>query len=494
VHRFTGVRIATRAVCCGHVAPFTPFSRQFLDPPLLSLWHGPRGSGKSFLSAIETHLSSRFTPRLGTRILGGSLAQSGQIYAGLTEGVRDGAGALGSDYESLLRLGAQKTVYKNGSDVAMLAASPTSVRGPHVARLKLDEVDEIDPDIRDDAMGTCMTIRGVKLSVLMTSTWHRVAGPMADLLERSRRGEFPSYTFCVFEVLERCPTERSGAQLENCPDCALQKWCHSDIALTGLPKAKRSNGHYTIDSLVQKVQAVSPRVFESDYLSLRPKVSSTWFTMFEQHKHVTLEAQYDPRYAVHVAVDSGVHCGAVWIQVLPPDGPASHNVRVIADYYREGLSAETNALNIRARTRELCGEKPWKLRVSHDPAGDARTPMGYTVRSEFERARLVSHDGRLESWGSPTKSDNLALVEALLEAADGTVSLHVHPRCSNVIAAFMNYARAVVDNQLMDYARDPQHPYEEMIDPLCGALKMEFPQGREVPSQRIQYVHAGRLH
>jgi hypothetical protein len=496
VHRFTGIQISTRAVCAGHVAPFTPFARQFLNPPRLALWHGPRGSGKSFLSAIETHMSSRFTPRLGTRILGGSLAQSGQIYQGLTEGVRDGHGPLGSDADTFLRLGAQKTLYTNGANVQMLAASPTSVRGPHVARLKLDEVDEIKPDIREDAFGTCMAVRGVAPSVLMTSTWHRVAGPMADLLAKSQAGVFPSYTYCVFEVLETCPTDRSGPDLENCPSCPLQKWCHSDLGVhpSGLPKAKRSTGHYTIESLIQKVQGVSSRVFESDYLCLRPKVSGTWFTMFDEVKHVTELAVYDPRYPVHVAVDSGVHCGAVWFQVLPPTGGSSHNIRVIGDYYREGVSAESNAQAIKARTHELCGLAPWKLRVSHDPAGDSRTPMGYTVRSEFERAGLVGHNGRLDSWGPAKKQEGLQLVEALLESADLKISLFIHPRCTHLIRAFQGYARAMVDNQLMDYEKDPQHPFEELIDPLCGGLKLEFPQGRETASPAITFVHGGRLH
>ena len=496
VHRFTGVKIATKAVCAGHVAPFTPFARQFLDPPRMALWHGPRGSGKSFLSALETHMSSRFTPRLGTRILGGSLAQSGQIYQGLTEGVRDGHGPLGSDADTLLRLGSQKTLYANGSNVGMLAASPTSVRGPHVARLKLDEVDEIKPDIREDAFGTCMSVRGVAPSVLMTSTWHRVAGPMAELLARSQTGAFPSYTYCAFEVLERCPTERSGAALENCPSCDLVKWCHSDMGVhpSGLPKAKRSDGHYTIESLIQKVQGVSARVFESDYLCMRPKVSGTWFTMFDEARHISVLASYDPRYPVHLAVDSGVHCGAVWFQVLPPLGGASHNIRVIGDYFREGLSVEANARDMKAWTHELCGERVWKLRVSHDPAGDSRTPMGVTVRSEFERAGLVGHNGRLDSWGPAKKQEGLQLVEALLESADGKVSLLIHPRCRNLIKAFQGYARAMVENQLMDYPKDPQHPSEDLIDPLCGGLKLEFPQGREPPSAGISFVHAGRLH
>ena len=53
---FTGVRVPGKAVCLGHSAPLDLFARQVLERPALALWHGPRGSGKSFLSAIDTHI------------------------------------------------------------------------------------------------------------------------------------------------------------------------------------------------------------------------------------------------------------------------------------------------------------------------------------------------------------------------------------------------------------------------------------------------------
>ena len=119
--------------------------------------------------------------------------------------------------------------------VEILAASPTSVRGPHVPSLKLDEVDEIDTDIRESAMGMCMGRKADRKkkrekldgSVIMTSTCHRVNGPMARLIEQAEAGAFPLYTMCAFEVLERCPEERSGPKLDSgyakCPECSLAR-------------------------------------------------------------------------------------------------------------------------------------------------------------------------------------------------------------------------------------------------------------------------------
>ena len=118
--------------------------------------------------------------------------------------------------------------------MSILAASSTSVRGPHVPSLKLDEIDEIDTECREAAMGMCMSRRGQSASVVMTSTWHRLGGPMARLIDEAKSGSFPLYSFCTFEVLERCPDERSGPALENCPSCPIQRYCH-DVSDGGPP-------------------------------------------------------------------------------------------------------------------------------------------------------------------------------------------------------------------------------------------------------------------
>jgi hypothetical protein len=493
---FNGIRVPEKAVCRGHSAPLDLLARQVIERPALALWHGPRGSGKSFLSAIDTHVASLCCPRYETRILGGSLAQSDQIHQALREVALNGRGPGGSDTASIARVLKDEVQYHNGSAVSILAASATSVRGPHVPSLKLDEVDEIDPDIRESAMGMAMEIRGYRSSVLMTSTWHRVAGPMAELIERGDAGAFPVDTFCVFEVLERCPEERSGPHLENCPQCPLVSWCHSDRDAhpTGLPKAKRSAGHYTIESLIQKVNAVSLRVFESDYLCLRPRAAGVWFSTFDESSHVTQSAEFVPHWPVHLAIDCGVHTGAVWFQVVPRPDARGHRVIVFADYYAEGLSAETNARTIVEQSRRLCGVGMERLRVSMDPAGDARTPIGPTVRGEYERAGCRGRNG-LEFWPSPpssSKADGLQLVEALLRSADGSVSLTIHPRCRRLIAALRCYKRARRNDQWMDFPEDPQHPEEDLVDPLCGGLKLEFPT-RRAPEPQLRRVPVGRI-
>jgi hypothetical protein len=459
----------------------------------MALLHAPRGSGKSFMSAIDTHFQSRFNPRHHTRILGGSLAQSQQIHAAIQEAVIDGHGPAGSDAGSIAEFLAESVRYRNGSIAKILAASPKSVRGPHVPSLKFDEVDEIDPRLREQAMGMAMEIRGQKTSVLMTSTWHRPGGPMSELIEKGRAGAFPVDSYCIFEVLERCPDEISGPDLERCPDCPLVSWCHSDRDRhpSGMPKAKRSSGHYTIRSLIQKAKGVSDRVFKSDYLCQGPQVEGTWFTRFDESKHVTVAAEFDPLLPVEISVDCGVHTGAVLAQIRRDDHGTAY-VNIFADYYAEDPGAAVAARSILAVADERCGGA--RRSVSMDSAGGDRNPVGRTVRSEYEIAGLRGDHG-LEYWPKYPSCilDGLALVETFIAAGDGTVRLTIHPRCRRTIDAFQSYRRKLRAGQWVDDPEDPQHPEEEMIDPIRGLLLLRFPTRNRPATQYYATRRAGAM-
>ena len=466
------IRLAAEPVCCDHVAPWTIFADLYFRRPAVALVLGPRGGGKSYISALHTHLESRKYPRFETRILGGSLAQSAQVHRALAELSGHGWGCDTPPDPAIAKLLKDRALYGNGSEAQILAASSTSVRGPHVPSLKLDEVDEIDPECREAAMGMCMNRRGMAASVLMTSTWHKVGGPMADLMERAHAGDFPLYTFCIFEVLENCPDSRSGAQLENCPKCPLMKWCHADRDQHAerKPKAKRSHGHYAIDALIQKVRATSARTFEADYLCLGPRTDGLWFPGFDPAVHVSTRAEYDPFRPVFLAVDTGVYTGAVLFQVAQGLG-GEEEVRVFADYLAYDVPAAQNARAIRELAQERC-----RGRIDSavtDPAGGSKNPIGPTVIGEYQRGGLS-----LQRWPGGYVTDGLALLESFLQPADGGASLAIHPRCLRLTQGLQNYRRAKRGGQWLDAPEDPQHPHEDLVDALRGGLRACFPEGR----------------
>jgi hypothetical protein len=197
-----------------------------------------------------------------------------------------------------------------------------------------------------------------------------------------------------------------------------------------------------------------------------------WFDCFGE-RHVAERAEYDPRYPVHLAVDSGVHTGAVWFQVREGYRPGDTVVTVFGDYYAFDRPPFDIAGEILGRSKQLCRGRV--DRGTTDPAGASMNATGVIVLAEYARAGL-----RLEGWPCGPVVDGLTLVNSFV--AIEPPCLLVHPRCTDLITAFANYKRDRRSNQWIDRPKDPQHPYEELMDSLRGGLQDKFPDGRHGPS------------
>lgn len=193
-----------------------------------------------------------------------------------------------------------------------------------------------------------------------------------------------------------------------------------------------------------------------------------WFDAFGD-AHVSPLAEYDRRFPVHLAVDSGVHTGAVFFQVQPGnDGPL---VTVFGDHYVFNAPAFAAAGAVLDLAGRLCDGRI--DRPTTDPAGRAATGVGPTVLGEYARAGF-----RPDAWPSYPGSvqDGLSLVESFVSVEPP--GLLVHPRCARLIEAFANYKRAQRGGQWVDRPEDPQHPHEDLLDALRGGLQDKFPEGR----------------
>jgi hypothetical protein len=210
-----------------------------------------------------------------------------------------------------------------------------------------------------------------------------------------------------------------------------------------------------------------------------------WFTTFDPARHVTVEAEFDPRLAVHLAIDCGVsrHVGAVWFQVRPLDA-IRNRVSVFGDLHREGLYSEAAAKAVWARSGELPSMGRLET-VRLDPASTARTGIGPAAYGEFERVFGPRVLGR---WPTHRVNDGHDQLETLLDSG----CLVMHPRCGLLKAAFQNYARASRGGEWLDAPADPQHPHEDLIDALRGGIRDRFPEGR-VEQPRLRQVHVSDL-
>ena len=149
-------------------------------------------------------------------------ADSGRLVVAIRANLRGAsekpcATAAGNTHQTPIRWIAcsrVRFIYRNGSQVSLLAASPTSVRGPHVPSLKLDEVDEIDPDIRESAMGMAMEKHGCRVECLDDVDLASRGGPdgRADGAW-SQRGVSRSTRSASSRRSRRCPDRAKRPQL-----------------------------------------------------------------------------------------------------------------------------------------------------------------------------------------------------------------------------------------------------------------------------------------
>lgn len=204
-----GVAIPRTPVCPDHVPPFVAFADAYfavnsLDPdsPVtsLALWHGSRGlSGKSFMLSL---LGTTLAELLGAEVnlLGGSLSQSMNIHTHINRAL---------DYPEapsyMVKLRSNtKIEFTNNAVVRPLTASQRTVRGPHPPRLLCDEIDEMDQEILDAALGQPLpqiNYHGetVRPYTVMCSTWQHSQGTFTTTLRRCEEQRTPIYRWCYRE-------------------------------------------------------------------------------------------------------------------------------------------------------------------------------------------------------------------------------------------------------------------------------------------------------
>jgi hypothetical protein len=207
------------------------------------------------------------------------------------------------------------------------------------------------------------------------------------------------------------------------------------------------------------------------------------FPSFSEPRHVLEKADYVPGLPVRLAIDCGLsrHVGALFFQVRERDGATPNSVRrivsVFGDYYAVDKTSADNAAAIKELSYRLCDGRI--DRVFLDPASTARSGVGPVARDEFAR---VLGPRITECWPQHRVLEGLDQVEILLGAPPREPDLWIHPRCRFLIDSFKTYRRAEKHGEVLDTPADPQHPAEEAIDSLRGAIRTVFPEGRIEPA------------
>jgi Terminase large subunit, T4likevirus-type, N-terminal len=200
VRALWGVVIPRTKVCPDHVPPFEAFSHAFFaKPPNYAMWWASRGSGKSFMLAVLA-LTKALLLEVDVTILGGSMSQSQNVHRHVERLLN----RPGAPKWAISKNTATEVLTTAGATIRPLAASPTTVRGPHPAMTLLDEIDEMERSIYDAAQGQAQETTNrsgehVREYTVASSTWQNPEGTFTELRREAHENNLPVFAFCYRE-------------------------------------------------------------------------------------------------------------------------------------------------------------------------------------------------------------------------------------------------------------------------------------------------------
>ncbi len=425
--RLLKLRAPRRPIVAGHDAPFEYLEHVFFERgPDCVVWAN-RGGGKTMLGAVATMLDLLFKPGVQVRILGGSMEQSGRMYAYLRRMACSPMLRPLLAQEPTLR----RVELVNGSSAQVLSQSQRSVRGTRVHKLRCDEVEEFKPEVWEAAQlvtrsGRCGTVE-VRGSVEALSTMHRPFGLMSRITTPGVWGRV--FRWSAVDVIERCPPGR------DCAACPLWEECQG--------RAKAAEGFMKIDDLIAQKRRSSRAAWESEMLCLRPRREDTVYPRFDPSRHVTDE----PGRGDHVVagMDFGMRSPLVMLWAFV-EGEV---LRIVDEHSGTGMTLEQHMALIAGRRwprpRWIGVDVAGRQRNSHSGLSDIEVlrRQGYVVRSR----------------GSPIH-DGVERIRCRLDRG----TLLIHRRCAALVEAMSTYH--------FDPQRPQrQEPVKDGPDHWCDALR-----------------------
>lgn len=447
-------------VCEGHISPMEVLWQLFKSTLSHLLIIGSRESGKTLIFAVAEHLLLRWN---GDEVFHGAgiYAQAQRCFAYVQKIAtnRDERPYFAQEVtkcvEDEVRLIGPAGVE---GKLEIKSATLEQLNGPHPRVVMLDEVELIGQRELDEAAS--MPHRSERLPKLppvlhYTSSLKKAYGPMVRFLEEKEARGLTEMRWCVFEVIEQCPTERHQNG-EGCATCPLAKYCREHVRdpsgevvfKSGPGRAARARGWMLIDDVIAKMRLMSETVFRSQWLSLEPTIEGLIYPAFKSYIHV-VDYEWNPNLPVYAGLDWGYtnpHA-VLYAQQLYDDA-----VVIFAEDY-QNLQTETQ---VAKQTRNL----PWYPNVQWIACDPSNPGL---------RATFIENDVRQVVAADNDVDEGIDDVRWALESADASAApmLYFDSSCVNTIREIKKYHRP----EATTGKRDPQEKPEKIDDHAMDGLR-----------------------
>ncbi len=399
------VKVGTKRICNNpdHDSQFRPVADVLTNRVLYYvLWAGRSGSKTFLFGGLDSWTKSCSLANYETKILGGSKDQSLLSYRAMTR-FRD---ETDPDNARLVRdIMQTRAEFTNGSEVSILTASRTSVRGPHPQCLKLDEVDEIEDQIYQDALSQPQSNYGHPASLAMFSTNHHVAGQMDVALANAAEKGHRIYRYCVWENIESC---RDYV----CSTCPLTSICPGK-------QMKGADGYYTIQDFINKLTTLSYSMLARDWLCTKVGVGDSVYEQeWDEKLHLVNVPLMDK--PVVISIDWGgtdPFSLGVWQEAPEELGGKGTWIRITELYLQSSEGSVTNG-NLIAAAKKA----PWWKRVKEIIPDNSRPDLIKEWEDAMPGAIMTVQEKK-------TIDEGIERVKSALKPVLGAPTLFVNRGC-----------------------------------------------------------------
>lgn len=274
-------------------SPFDFVAVLFFQECRDALAMGSRASGKTLALAVLIYLWALFYPECETTTCAATKDQSSRAFLYLRK--------LCTSSNASNKLLSSKPTAKaikwgNGSSVEMTTSSLEGANALHPSKLLADESELLDWRVVEEMLSCAISQGDIQASTVFLSSRKFLDGPFQRLLEMAKENPktYKIFNWSAWQAVERC--------MRKCDDkvhgrCELQELCKGRL--------RKSDGHLDLEDFKAKVRLLSDEVLKSQWLNLKPVITSTVFNNYYEPEVSLISQPEDFHYDFTV-------CGIDW--------------------------------------------------------------------------------------------------------------------------------------------------------------------------------------
>lgn len=406
-----GFTLSRRAVCPDHVAPFQFIADAFFGRFERAALLGPRGGGKTRALSIMDWMTGLFKPNTWMVHVGAIEMQAKRGYDYVKSYVENpiykGSSLMdGRPFEKLvLENLASSTRWANGSVLEILPGTMNAVSGPHPNVKIADEVEKWKRPVWQQFVGM-----GVAegLQTIYASTRERRYGLMQEILSNSERMGLRVYPFCIWEIMQRCPTcDKAG--------CILWEHCQG--------RGLRAGGHIPRSVVIDKFLQSDAETWATQQECLLPGREGLVYQELDDQANFRSDvAEYDPELEIELGCDDGYVDPRVMLFIqVKGDGRAV----VIDELYQSKRQIHESIDALDERIKERGYTMPTRAWCGSDSPEFAAAMSEYGIPTTGATHNVV---------------EGIKLVRGLIRDVRGEHLLQIHrERCPNLTREMLGY-------------------------------------------------------